>query len=212
MKKSFYETVSDELFEQSKPAINANLFGIDSYHKLKDVERALSSIRQTELLEDADKLLGLSYSEDIYSFSTLCLIHKHLFHDIYPWAGKIRAYDMRYESHEFTPANRLVHYGEQVFDNFKAKVEGGFIDEGEFVSESARFLNLINTLHPFPDGNGRTQRNMMLLHFGAHGFYLHWDRIHQWEIYATLKESFEQNFDPLERLIHKHLDKLENLA
>ncbi|VAW43952.1 hypothetical protein MNBD_GAMMA04-1036, partial [hydrothermal vent metagenome] len=35
-----------------------------------------------------------------------------------------------------------------------------------------------------------------------------WSNIHQWEIYETLKQSFEGNREPLERLLDKHLEKI----
>ena len=209
LKKLSYKTVSLELFEKTKPALEANLFGIDSHHELKKVERELSSIRQTELLENTTTILGLSEPEEIYSFKTLCRIHHQLFRDIYPWAGKVRTYHIAYEGHTFTVADKLIFYAEQVFDDFKKKVEHGFEDRADFVESSARFLNLVNTLHPFPNGNGRSQRNLLLLHFKIHGFYLHWDKIHAWEIYETLKQSFEQNHAPLIALIDKHLDMIE---
>ena len=116
---------------------------------------------------------------------------------------------MGYDGHFFTNADQLIFYGEKVFNDFKDKVQIGFCDKKEFIQESARFLNLINTLHPFPDGNGRSQRNVISLHFNYHGFELNWTSIHQWEIYETLKQSFEGNLEPLERLIEKHLLTLE---
>ena len=121
----------------------------------------------------------------------------------------LRSFDMKYDFHVFTPANMLVYYGAQVFDDFKAKVETGFQDRQEFIKESVKFLNLFNTLHPFPDGNGRSQRNIISMHLNYHGFYLNWDMIHQWEIYETLKQSFDGNYEPLEYLFDRHLVEMQ---
>ena len=50
---------------------------------------------------------------------------------------------MGYDGHNFTNANDLVFYGEQVFDTFKEKVSLGFERREDFIRESVRFLNLI---------------------------------------------------------------------
>lgn len=155
MSKLFYEKVSEkELHPYEVKGVYANFFDILNKTKLETFERELSSVRQAELISDVSTIASISIPESLYSFKTYTLIHKQLFSDLYPWAGKIRGFDMGYDGHYFTNANDLVFYGEQVFDTFKDKVSHGFERREDFVRESACFLNLMNTLHPFPDGNG----------------------------------------------------------
>ncbi len=45
---------------------------------------------------------------------------------------------MGYDGHNFTNANDLVFYGEQVFDTFKEKVSQGFERRENFIRESAQ--------------------------------------------------------------------------
>lgn len=210
--KFSYEKVSEEALHpyHNAKSIYANYFDIKSKKELDSLERSLSSIRQAELvLERTSSFLPpQKVLNTLYSFEFYTDIHLKLFCDLYPWAGKIRNFDMAYDGHVFTCAEKLVFYGEKVFTEFKQKVKEGFCTQFLFVKESARFLNLINTLHPFPDGNGRTQRIIMNLHFNYHGFSFNWSNIHQWEIYETLKQSFEGNREPLERLLDKHLEKI----
>lgn len=207
MSKLFYEKVSEEELHPYSEAkgIYANFFDILNKKDLETLERELSSVRQAELISEIPTIASISIPEYLYSFKTYALIHKRLFSDLYPWAGKIRGFDMGYDGHNFTNANDLVFYGEQVFDTFKDKVSQGFERREDFIRESARFLNLINTLHPFPDGNGRSQRNVISLHFNYHGFEFDWGKIHQWEVYETLKQSFEGNMESLERMLDKYL-------
>lgn len=210
MKVSSYEKVSEEELHPYSEAkgVYANFFGIKNKKELGSLERELSSVRQAELISSIPVIIFSSIPEYLYSFKTYTVIHQRLFSDLYPWAGKLRAFDMGYDGHAFTNADELVYYGERVFDEFKNKVKEGFFDRAEFIKESAQFLNLMNTLHPFPDGNGRSQRNIISLHFNYHGFELNWGGIHQWEVYETLKQSFEGNMDPLERMLNKHLIEL----
>ncbi len=207
MNKLLYEKVSEKQLHPYPEAkgIYANTFHILDRKYLNSLEREFSSIRQAELISEIPITIDISTPQYLYSFKTYTSIHKRLFSDLYPWAGKIRDFDMAYDGHVFTNANELVFYGEQVFNGFRGKVEQGFKDQDAFIQESARFLNLINTLHPFPDGNGRSQRNVISLHFNFHGFELDWSKIHQWEIYETLKQSFEGNVEPLERMLNIHL-------
>jgi cell filamentation protein len=174
LKVSSYEKVSEEQLHPYSEArgIYANFFEITVKKELESLEREFSSVRQAELISEIPVIILSSIPEYLYSFKTYTVIHQRLFSDLYPWAGKLRAFDMGYDGHAFTKAVELVYYGEKVFDEFKNKVKEGFYDRAEFVKESARFLNLINTLHPFPNGNGRSQRNIISLHFIYHGFEL----------------------------------------
>lgn len=211
MKASCYKTVSEEDLHPYPHAksIYANHFDIIDKAQLDELERTFSAIRQAELIASIPNLNQATLTAELYSLKTYTLIHKMLFSDLYPWAGMLRSFNMKYDSHIFTPASQLVFYGEQVFNNFKSKVKIGFQDRNEFIKESVKFLNLINKLHPFPDGNGRTQRNIISMHLNYHGFYLNWDRIHQWEIYETLKQSFEGNHEPLEYLFDRNLVEID---
>lgn len=211
LNKLSYEKVSEEELHPYKDAkgIYANNFDILIKKDLDSLERELSSVRQAELISEIPTILGMSIPEYLYSFKTYTLVHNRLFSDLYPWAGKLRGFDMGYDGHYFTNAEELSFYGDKVFNEFRKAVEKGFDDRKDFVEQSARFLNLINTLHPFPDGNGRSQRNIISLHFNYHGFDFDWSKIHQWEVYETLKQSFEGNMEPLERMLDKHLIDME---
>lgn len=211
MKASSYKTVSEEELHPYTLAksIYANHFDIIDKAKLDELERQFSAIRQAELIARLPALDQVTLPDYLYSFKTYTLMHYRLFSDLYPWAGMLRSFDMKYDSHIFTSADKLIFYGEQVFNNFKTKVKCGFQDRSEFIKESANFLNFINTLHPFPDGNGRSQRNIISMHLNYHGFYLNWDRIHKWEIYETLKQSFEGNSEPLEYLFDRSLVEID---
>ena len=52
---------------------------------LHEAERDYSAVRQAELV-------GQGVTGD-FSFKHLCSIHKHLFSDVYSWAGKTRTVD-----------------------------------------------------------------------------------------------------------------------
>jgi len=164
LNKLSYEKVSEKELHPYREAkgIYANTFDILDKKSLDSIEREISSVRQAELIANISNISEFATPNYLYCFKTYTIIHHKLFSDIYPWAGKIRGFDMAYDGHIFTNANELIFYGEKVFQKFREKVEAGFTNREDFVKASARFLNLINTLHPFPDGNGRTQRNIIM--------------------------------------------------
>ncbi len=86
-------------------------------------------------------------------------LHKRLFCDVWGWAGKVRTHELN--NPDFLPPH-------QIWGAFK-QLEGDltfWIREETFSKEeiSARFHERIETIHPFPNGNGRFGR-ILVEHF-----------------------------------------------
>ena len=95
--------------------------------------------------------------------STLLDIHRHLFQDIYSWAGKIRVVEISKGGKPFFP---LSHFQ----NAFKCidlliveyrKTDGK--NKTQIAYKLAEILDNVNYLHPFREGNGRTQREFLRL-------------------------------------------------
>jgi cell filamentation protein len=84
-------------------------------------------------------------------------IHKHLFQDVYSWAGKIRNVRISKAGSMFCYPERIDREMRKLFD-FLA-VEKHFRDTAsrDFAAKAAHFLAELNAIHPFREGNGRTQ-------------------------------------------------------
>lgn len=63
-----------------------NKLDIRDLDTLHEAERDYSAVRQAELV-------GQGVTGD-FSFKHLCSIHRHLFSDVYSWAGKTRTVDI----------------------------------------------------------------------------------------------------------------------
>ncbi len=61
----------------------------------------------------------------------------------------------------------------------------------------------INVYHPFPEGNGRTQRIFISSLSNMFQYSLDWSNAHPWEIVETSKKVHERNYKPLEELIRR---------
>ena len=107
-------------------------------------------------------------------------IHRHLFQDMYAWAGEFRTVNM------VNPANGDRTFFDEALlepaaESFLANVrEAGLFagrDRAGVVQGLAATLQGLNLIHPFREGNGRRQR-MLADHIAAEaGYLLDWDRM-----------------------------------
>ena len=115
-------------------------------------ERRLATMRLYELEK--------SPIQGNFDFEHLKKIHGYVFQDVYTWAGQTRTVDMRKHT-DFCHVRNIEPYGKHVFYNLKKEDYLKGLDPEQFTKRAASFLADINELHPFREGNGRTQREFM---------------------------------------------------
>lgn len=131
-------------------AILINKFDIRNEEKLAEVESVITSARYAEWLN-----APLSATFDFEHYKS---IHRFLFSDLYDWAGKIRTVNMSKKGTQFTPAEDIEQQATLVFNRLWECNFFKGLSHHEFVTEIVDFYCSTNTLHPFREGNGRTQR------------------------------------------------------
>ena len=194
----FPDSVEPEYYPNTTTFVN--LLNISSSQKLRDKEADFTAIRSIELLQNA----AVNVTPQTFDFKHLRAIHHHLFQDLYEWAGKPRSYDVEKNGDEFTPATHLPKYETQVFSrsmNFSNLSQRPSIDEAS--KKLASCLGIINTYHPFPEGNGRAQRIFITEVANTHQYSINWNAVHPWEIVETSKQVHIGNYEPLENLIKR---------
>jgi cell filamentation protein len=67
----------------------------------------------------------------------------------------------------------------------------------------------LNALHPFREGNGRTQREFISHLAHANGFYIAWENVNQEDMLAAAIQSFHGNTSKLAMLIRANLSAWE---
>lgn len=103
-----------------------------------------------------------------FDLNHLQKIHKYIFQDLYEWAGEIRTVEIG-KGNLFCPTNFIPQYAETVFSNYYSECKANRNNINEFVNVLAKNYGDLNALHPFREGNGRTQREFareICLHFG----------------------------------------------
>lgn len=119
-----------------------NKLGLDNSAALAREEERISKKKAVELFEN-----GVLDNLPSGRFSTLQVIHKYLFEDIYDFAGKLRTVNIAKGNFRFAP----LMYLEAALENIDKMPQSDFDEIVEKYVE-------MNIAHPFREGNGRSTR------------------------------------------------------
>ena len=149
---------SDNCYEGTTCLVNK--FGIRDEKKLSEIEAGITFAKAVMLEETP--------IDDDFGFEHFKKIHEFLLCDLYEWAGQVRTVDISKKRTKFLDAASIESIGTKCF----AKVKDGYFENlpfDEFVKRIAEFYNDVNYIHPFREGNGRTQRiyfTQLIRHYG----------------------------------------------
>ena len=137
-------------------------------------------LRDQSALDRAESVAFAFHSAEIelnpcnepFTFDFYRSLHKQLFGDIYEWAGEIRTIDFSKGGTLFCPADELGHLSEAKFRRLQEMNEFRFLPQNDLVEELTDFYNELNMLHPFREGNGRTQRLFFTLLLSRLGYHI----------------------------------------
>jgi cell filamentation protein len=92
-----------------------------------------------------------------FDLAHLQAIHRHLFQDIYDWAGEIRTVEISKGAQQFQ-FRQYIHTG--MADVHRRLTKSRFLaglSRHDFSQQAAVIVGDVNFIHPFREGNGRTQ-------------------------------------------------------
>jgi cell filamentation protein len=89
-------------------------------------------------------------------------IHRHLFQDVYAWAGRIRTVRIAKAGNAFCYPEHIDREMRQLFAKLANQKHLRGLDPTIFVREAAHLLAELNAIHPFREGNGRTQLSFLM--------------------------------------------------
>lgn len=95
-----------------------------------------------------------------FDFKHLCAIHFYIFQDIYEWAEVPRKTNIA-KANMFCNVMFLYEQAEEVFGAIKDDNYLRGLPYDEFVKRLVFHFSNINALHPFREGNGRSQREFI---------------------------------------------------
>lgn len=79
------------------------------------------------------------------------------------------------------------------------------LDRRQFINKVAYYLGEINAIHPFREGNGRTQRAFVTQLASATGYRIDWRDLDEYKNIEASKSSLKGNIEPLRQLLNLHI-------
>ena len=151
-----------------------NKLNIRDNKLLKTAEEEITLIKQMELLKNPIK--------GNFSKAHLMNIHKFIFEDIYPFAGKIRKEQISKADTLFYPPNLIDRELDKVFAKINEKNMLKETDEEKVYDNLAYVMAELNIIHPFREGNGRSIREFIRLMAKRMGYDLNWGNVDKEEL------------------------------
>lgn len=149
-----YEVI-DKAYCYPGTDILRNKFDIMDRKKLDAVERDLTVLRLKELLDNPN-LIRLSFD-----LKHLQRLHKHIFQDIYDWAGSLRTIRISKGIIMFAYPENIPLEADRLFKMLKSEKFLKNLPMDKFCDRLTFYKTEINMLHPFREGNGRVIREFV---------------------------------------------------
>ena len=142
------DPISADCYEGTTCLINK--FGIKDEKKLSQMETLITTAKCKEL--------EVNPIDGNFGFEHYKAIHKYIFEDLYDWAGKIRTVSISKKGTVFTSPESIEPLADRIFSGLQK--ENCYIgyDNDRYIESIVDFYCRTNMLHPFREGNGRTQR------------------------------------------------------
>ena len=187
-----YEYERDDYYCYPDSSVLKNKLNIENEKALNEAEREITAIKTLELI---DKPL-----KGELDFDYIKRLHKHLFSDIYDWAGELRKTDISkgniFCQHELIEVNAEVLFNELEAENY---LEG--LDKNTIIKRLAYYLGDFNTIHPFREGNGRVQRLFIRELASRVGYLINFHGITTEEMIQASDKTFYHDYEMMEELI-----------
>jgi cell filamentation protein len=177
-----------------------NRLGITDASTLEQAEAALVAVRSYEL--SRTPLKGQ------FDLAHLQTIHRYLFGDVYDWAGQLRTIDIGKGGHLFAHHAHIGSAAAPIFEQLAAEKHLAGLDRTGFSERAAYYLGELNALHPFREGNGRTQREFVSHLAHAAGYYIAWEDVRPSDLLQASIESFKGDTSKLAAIIRGNLHNL----
>jgi cell filamentation protein len=133
-------------------------------------------------------------------------IHRHLFQDVYRWAGRFRTVRTHKGDSTFCYPEHIAGQMATLFADLRQAAVLSDLTTDYFAARAAHFVAELNAIHPFREGNGRTQLAFMgfLGTRAGHPFAL--ERLVPEEFLEAMIESFGGSEQPLAEQLRRLLD------
>ncbi|MFO0780213.1 MAG: Fic family protein [Nitrospira sp.] len=176
-----------------------NRLGISDATTLAQTEAEFVAERARELVQDP--------IPGAFDLPHLQAIHRHLFGDLYDWAGQLRTVDLTKDTNRFAHHAHLERAAAPIFRELAQEHYLRGLEPAKFSRRAAHYLAELNALHPFRDGNGRALRALFSQVAHDSGYTIVWKHMTQAEMLEASRRSFSGDLAPLTTLIQRNLHR-----
>ena len=170
-----------------------NRLGITDDAELRQVEAALTASRIYDL--------ALTPLAGEYDLAHLQAFHHHIFSYLYDWAGELRTVTIGRGAQMFCRPEHIAGDAEELFAWLARSGLLRGLSREDFLDGLTELLSDLNSLHPFRDGNGRTQRAFVAQLARAAGHPVRWALLDREANVAASEAAHEGDVAPLRALL-----------
>jgi cell filamentation protein len=160
--------------------------------ELDDFEAEISSARANEPLPEGN-----------LDFAHYCAVHRHLFQDVYEWAGTPRTVRISKQANPFCFPEHIQAQANKLFADLKAGNYLADLPANEFAEHAAHFLAELNAIHAFREGNGRAQLTFFALLADRAGQALDFEKFDPGATLKAMIASFDGDESELKAVIEE---------
>ncbi|TKB87762.1 MAG: hypothetical protein E8D43_00805 [Nitrospira sp.] len=142
-----------------------------------------------------------------FNLPHLQAIHRHLFGDLYEWAGHLRTVDLTKDTNRFAHHAHLERAAAPIFRELAQENHLRGLEPAAWSRRAAHYLAELNALHPFRDGNGRALRAFFSQVAHDSGYTIVWKHMTQADMLEASRRSFSGDLAPLTTLIQRNLHR-----
>ncbi|MGD9699605.1 putative adenosine monophosphate-protein transferase Fic [Acinetobacter sp.] len=162
-----YSSSGDQLYCYPNSNTLKNKLNIKDIDILAEAEREFSELAISQI----------EYADPPYNLDYLKSIHFQLFSDVYEWAGEFRQVDISKGDTRFCNFSRIDVEANKIFKQLQQQNYFYGLSKQDLIYKIADLYCELNIIHPFREGNGRTQR-IFFEHLVAFcGYGIDWSKV-----------------------------------
>ncbi len=133
-------------------------------------------------------------------------IHHYIFQDVFEWAGEFRTVNIFKSGDPFAFHQHIGSCLDTLCTELQREGHLSGYNLERFAPRGAHYFGEINAIHPFREGNGRTQREFIREICLRNGLTFDWSRVSREEMIEASRRSLRIDNAGLEQVLRKALD------
>lgn len=174
---------------------NGVLFNIPNLKSASELESYEEIIFQASFT-DASNYVA---SQDVLNLDVWKETHNICFKDVYEWAGKVRSIRMAKGNSVFAYPENITSESGIIFSQINELLLSNSLTHERL----SQFFAEVNVLHPFRDGNGRTQRIIFSEIYKRIGCVVDYGLTNQSEMIGAMIDGYRGKYDTIHKLMRK---------